>query len=798
MNPDRPPIRIVSPQSAARAKQKPQRQPVSPELLARRAEVARSLGVKVQSLSAALQALSDAERKAVFYKLTHDGAVDLTGTGLKPLTDRSERVTLAVSPKGNITPFAEKLKGLETAAPKGAGFLPNQDLLRIEDIEEGDPLDRLSDELVSQYEQLILEPSLICELELLSLKQGEQQQRKELATALADLRQDFASGVHGTVFEHEEIKGTCRVVVRCTGKMFQRLVQEEKWRTRISWFEPKPQFSTFQEIANQFDIKQLGDFHSPPDDAPVVCVVDSGVTAGNPFLQPVSKEELFQSFLRDGTATPYDEYGHGSGVASLAAYYALNLAAGATNAGRVWIASARILNHENQLEDQTLFSKVLREVVGHFAPLGVKIFNLSVGDAAKTWNQDSSRTMPRKSWVARTIDCLSREYDVIFVVSSGNLTEADVADYLPSGDEYPCYLLNKGCRLLDPAQAALALTVGSVAPGTLTVSSTDPAVAEVGAPSPFTRCGPGMRGEAKPELVEFGGNFTRSVDGGFIRRNQGSGVVVARHTLSPATSIKCGTSLAAPRVAHKLAVLSYDLAQLGLNDLSAPLLKAFLISSAGYDSLVSFNETAAILNDAEHKSWLNVVGYGFPTPDRAVTLDDYRVALYYEGALDPDRVYFFDVPVPADLHKSQGQKRISVTLCHYPEVQPWGLERYLGVDIKWKVFRGDLSRDEIINAMSDEEDEASSEGSEVKDLQFEHKVTRRSRGTVQHDRFTWTRHAEHYSSNHYTLAVATYRRWQRRVTPTRVGIVVWVEDLGREVPIYAAIEQSIEALQVEV
>ena len=799
MDADYPPIQIPEPEKRQRRPERPQRQPVSPELLARKEEVARVLGVKVSSLATALNAMSEEQRKAVFYKLTHDGPVNLSGTGLRPLTDRSENITLVVPRDRGIDPLAEKLESLRTATPSEQGFLPNQDLLRIEDIEEGDPLDRLSDELASRYEEFIASDFVICELELLSLRQGENQQRQEIATALTDLRTEFASGANGTVFEHEEIKGTCRVVVRCTGSMFQRLVEEPEWRTRISWFEPKPRFQTFQEIANEFDIETLGDIASPPEDAPIVCVVDSGVTAGNPFLKPVSREDLFRSFLTSAEDNPYDEHGHGTGVASLVAYYAMNLAEGATNAARVWIASARILNHENQLEDERLFSKVLREVVEHFAPLGVKVFNLSVGDVAKTWNQGNRRTMPRRSWVARAIDRLSREFDVVFVISTGNIDLARIRAYLQDGHDYPRYLIHEEARLLDPSQAALALSVGSIAPGTLTVSSTDQAIAEQDGPSPFTRSGPGMRGETKPELVDFGGNFIRSPANDWVRSNPGTGVVVASHQLSPATTIRHGTSLAAPRVAHKLAVLSKDLQDLGLAEISAPLLKAFLVSSAGYRGEDTFNATCEALNAIDHKVWLNVLGYGFPNSDLAVSLDDYTVILYHQGELEPDNVAFFDVPVPAELKDSSGDKRISVTLCHYPEVQPWGLDRYLGVDVKWRMFRGDVSRDEIAEAMSKEEDKEDAEvgGGSLSELQFDHKVTRRSRGTVQHDQLRWSRHSERYSENHYTLAVAAFQRWPRHTDATRLGLIVRIEDLGRQVPIYTPIEQAIEAIEVE-
>src|SRR5262249_42827288 len=153
------------------------------------------------------------------------------------------------------------------------------------------------------------------------------------------------------------------------------------------WFEGRPQFETFISTYENFNIERLGPILSPPDSAPTVCIIDTGITAENPFLKPVIREELFRSFLTDEKDNPFDQHGHGSGVASLAAYYALNLAEGATNQGRVWVASARVLDRNNE-GDNRLFSLVLREVVETFVPLGVRIFNLSVGIKNRLWNAE--------------------------------------------------------------------------------------------------------------------------------------------------------------------------------------------------------------------------------------------------------------------------------------------------------------------------------------------------------------------------------------------------------------------------
>jgi hypothetical protein len=80
------------------------------------------------------------------------------------------------------------------------------------------------------------------------------------------------------------------------------------------------------------------------------------------------------------------------------------------------------------------------------------------------------------------------------------------------------------------------------------------------------------------------------------------------------------------------------------------------------------------------------------------------------------------------------------------------------------------------------------------EVQFDHQVTRRSRGTVQHDSLEWTKHHESYSQNHDTLALASHKRWSRDLKPVPFGLVIRIEDTGAQVPIYTAITNQIDVL----
>ncbi len=809
MNEGFPPLNLSPPEIHTRKKEKPRLAPLPPELLAKRDEIARVLNVKVGSLSRKLKALSADERKAIFYKLEHDIPVNpaqtLSGTDLKAISQPSPETVFAIPKEDDLGRLAEKIKQFGEGNLK-MGHAPNEWVAHLTDISEADPKDRLSPDLRKRFSQLIKRKNIICEIEFLTLLLGKRKQLEQIEEWLKELQTTFANGVHGSVFEHEVSLPTCRAVIRCTGSMFEKLVEEGRWIESIRSIESRPKFQTFQEVLQQFRFQDLAEITSPPADAPVVCVLDSGVTSGNPFLEKVVRPDLSKSFLANAPDNPNDEHGHGSAVASLCAYYSLNIAKEAQNIPKLWIAAARILDANNKIENERLFSAVVEEAVKHFVSKGVKIFCLAVGDDRRIWSESRKGLIPRQSWVARRLDQLSRRYDVVFVTCTGNIDLHDLREFVGDDNEYPHYFDEESVHLLDPGQAALALTTGSICHTTQIVLARDSfPMALRNQPSPFTRMGPGIRKEIKPEVVDYGGNLAIDGSTGNVRDNRGLQVVAASKQLSPAASYWSGTSFAVPRIAHKLALINQDLLSLGVSA-SSSLLRAFLVNSARHreenGELADLREKYAEAGEREKLHML--LGYGLPDADRATGCDDYSVVCFFQGEIEPDRVAFFDVPVPSELSDSDGAQQLTVTVAFAPEVQRWGLERYLGADVKWRMYRGDKSRDDIIDAMSEPTDESDvittsdlfasddEEPSQPKELPFKPSVSRRSRGTVQHATYHWSRHQQEYSDGSYVLAVAAYKRWSRKVAPIPIAVVVRLEDLGRKTPIYAEVQAQVE------
>uniref|UniRef100_UPI003AF6D1AA S8 family peptidase n=1 Tax=Thiolapillus sp. TaxID=2017437 RepID=UPI003AF6D1AA len=219
--------------------------------------------------------------------------------------------------------------------------------------------------------------------------------------------------------------------------------------------------------------------------------------------------------------------------------------------------SGRILDKDN--ENTTGFvENHIEEAVRYFTTeYNCWVFNLSFGDANKPYLGAHLKGL------SVTLDNLSRELGILFVVSAGNhRINDDSPDGLAWRDNYPDYLLEEAWKIIEPAPALNVLTVGSLARHNQTYSSQrnpmDPAevpIAQPNQPSPFTRGGHSVDGAIKPEQVAHGGNWALNTlprRAAILGVTAGLGVVSTNLKFAGGNlfSVDIGTSMAAPQVAH--------------------------------------------------------------------------------------------------------------------------------------------------------------------------------------------------------------------------------------------------------
>ena len=151
MNNGYPPLPLSDPEIRPRRMEQGRTAPLPAEVLERRQEIARVLKVKINDLSRRLRAMTEDERRAVFYKLEHetpvfDPAATLSGTDLRPVAQPTPEIVYAVPRKESLSKLAKKLDDFATA-PVTKQHVPNEWLAHLADIQEADPKDRLSDDM---------------------------------------------------------------------------------------------------------------------------------------------------------------------------------------------------------------------------------------------------------------------------------------------------------------------------------------------------------------------------------------------------------------------------------------------------------------------------------------------------------------------------------------------------------------------------------------------------------------------------------------------------------------------------
>lgn len=421
-----------------------------------------------------------------------------------------------------------------------------------------------------------------------------------------------------------------------------------------------PSFGLERSVVFQ-DIQNFPAITEPGEEAPGVVVLDSGLATGHPLLRAAVGDA--QSFLPGEGA--HDENGHGTHVAGLALYgdFERHLRAGAF-VPSLRLFSGRVLDKDNNATG--FVENHIEKAVRHFVEQhGCRIFNLSLGDANKPYSGGHLKGL------SVTLDTLSRELNVLFVVSAGNHRIGEESpDGLEWRDNYPNYLLDDAWRIVDPAPALNALTVGSLArhnqswnSQTHTYDPSEVPIAQPEQPSPFTRGGYSVDGAIKPELLSHGGNWainTRASHS-LMERVAGLGVVSTNHQFAKGHpfAVDIGTSMAAPQVAHLAASILRE-----RPDADANFIRALLCLNA------VMPEASQELID-QNKSFRRVCGYGQVNEASLHRSLENAVTLIADGSIENKRHHFYEIPIPEEF-VSGGKRRlreIAVALAYTPPVR---------------------------------------------------------------------------------------------------------------------------------
>ena len=262
------------------------------------------------------------------------------------------------------------------------------------------------------------------------------------------------------------------------------------------------------------------------------------------------------------------------------------------------------------------------------------------------------------------LDRIMRENGVVFCVPTGNYTSRPFRGWF-SGIG-PEFVANNDDRISPPADAALAVSVGS-----LSNSSESPSIVPADHPSPFSRKGPGPGMLPKPDFVHYGGTFGRNGE-------QPIGVRGPQTNGSPLQMT--GTSFASPRIAAQLAQLEE-----ALPEPETELLKLVLLLS----------NTSPGDHNIRSRASMNYYGFGLPkSPISILSCDPWESTMLLKGVLRPGYDLTMQFPYPPSLEDQINNRRrgwIRMGLVYTPVLDPTKGAEYCQTNVKASLgrdFRG--------------------------------------------------------------------------------------------------------------
>ncbi len=593
--------------------------------------------------------------------------------GVEIVSQEDESIVLAFATEDGLSEFESRLTALARD-----GVVTRKELLYvIEDFDRWTPQDRMGAALRDQGFP-VQEPFAL-DVEL--WPQDRQDRRQALLSTFFDwLREQDIERL-----DHISQPSLLMVRVRCTRAQADRVLRYRDVRT----LDLPPRLGVAIELLHT-DINQFPVVSPPDDGAPAIAVLDSGLTSGHPVLGPAVGDA--QGYLSP-QRSPHDAAPwHGTFVAGLALYGDVGAAIRQGQfVPRLRLFAGKVFNDDG--DDQTEFVEKaveagVRELHGEY---GCRVFNLSYGDLNKVYDGRHVRGL------AYTLDRLTRELGVLFVVPTGNLLPSELpAD---ARERYPDYLLAESARLLDPATSLNALTVGGIAlheatrdaqryPNTLE----DQPLARTDQPFPLTRCGASINGAIKPDVVEHAGNVAlmRTVA---RPRHAGLGVISLNGGFAngPAFSEDIGTSYAAPVLAHKAARLLAE-----LPDATPNLLRALIGAHARWPRACEELLNPGDTGDGRDKL-LRLIGYGRIDDTALFRSLDHTVTLFAEEGIGNDQHHFFALPLPESFWAGGRRMReITVALAYSPAVRTTRLDYRMSKLWFFLVTAGDL--DEVTRA----------------------------------------------------------------------------------------------------
>lgn len=420
----------------------------------------------------------------------------------------------------------------------------------------------------------------------------------------------------------------------------------------------------------------------PVSEAPAVCIFDTGINNGHPYLEVVCPANHATSW--NPTWSSSDDVGHGTAMAGLAAFGDLRLLQTGNEPFQAthWIESVKMLDPNEQHKPKT-YGAVTIECAGRIESLqpdrSSRVFSMSVSATDALDYPDLAPDGLPTSWSA-SIDMLVSASGFVagpsrnFVVSCGNVDPDACDGYAPG--TYPG--INHRSSVEDPAHAWNAISVGAI---THFCDESRDCIAKAGTLSPYSTTSLpwidyGTKDSPlKPEVVFEGGNLLSQHDPSYPKANLNPFTLNHDYSVNGLFSNSWATSAATAGISHLLAQLHAV-----LPEATPETIRGLLVHSARW--------TPAMINGAdmtkkgEVERLVRIYGYGEPSVSRLLDNTENRATFYFEEELQPfDKIgndlgtkemLYFPLPIPKEKLQGLGgaKLRMTVTLSYFISPNP--------------------------------------------------------------------------------------------------------------------------------
>lgn len=440
----------------------------------------------------------------------------------------------------------------------------------------------------------------------------------------------------------------------------------------------------------------------PSEDAPAVCLMDTGVNAGHPLLSPVLSEDDLHVIHPEWNAA--DQNGHGTQMAGIATFgdqLAEHLAGNNPLAFAYRLESIKLL-HPTIPHDPDNYGYVTVEGLAQ-----VEQANPDRSRVACLSITSDDRDVGYPSLWSAAIDQHASGHDDdirrFYVVAAGNIRELSAANHTYPDSNQQQYGIE------DPAQSYNALTVGGYTELALPRSEQYQGftpVAPVGGLSPMSRTSMMWSAQEwpfKPDIVMEAGNYVRNTNGDLDLCED---LQLLTTTVDP-TGRLLDTIADTSAATAQAAKLSAEL-MAAYPNLWPETIRGLMVHSAEWtDQMMA--EFPGQQRDTVHNR-LRCYGYGVPDVNRAAWSVDNNVSLVAQDTLQPFQktgseyktkdYHLHDFPWPKQVLEGLGEVPITIriTLSYFIEPSParrgWTSKfRYASHGLRF-ALRGPVESDE--------------------------------------------------------------------------------------------------------